>query len=126
MQNDIFLNTNNIWTIIYAIFTMTMQGLIGDAQLGRKGEKPERYQWKKPEWNKAEGVRPKEQARIIISRLGLRQNASSEQGRIFHQVKKSVYSALWTMEASKIRYFTLFVLVISSATGSWLCDLWSL
>jgi hypothetical protein len=42
--------------------------------------KPERSQCKKPEWNKAESVRPKEQARIIIPRIGLRQNASSEQG----------------------------------------------
>jgi len=36
--------------------------------------KPERYQWKKPEWNKAESIRQKEQARIFIYRIGLSQN----------------------------------------------------
>jgi hypothetical protein len=47
--------------------------------------KPERYQWKKPEWNKAESIRQKEQARIFIYRIGLRQNTSTEQGRNFYQ-----------------------------------------
>jgi hypothetical protein len=47
--------------------------------------KPERYQWKKPEWNKAESIRQKEQARIFIYRIGLRQNTSTEQGRNFCQ-----------------------------------------
>jgi hypothetical protein len=46
--------------------------------------KPERYQWKKPEWNKAESIRQKEQARIFIYRIGLRQNTSTEQGRNFY------------------------------------------
>jgi len=53
--------------------------------------KPERYQWKKPEWNKAESIRQKEQARIFIYRIGLRQNASTEQGRIFYMWKNDVF-----------------------------------
>jgi hypothetical protein len=53
--------------------------------------KPECYQWKKPEWNKAESIRQKEQARIFIYRIGLRQNASTEQGRIFYTRKKDVF-----------------------------------
>jgi len=47
--------------------------------------KSERHQWKKPEWNEAESIRQKEQARIITNRIGLWQNATTEQGRIFYQ-----------------------------------------
>ena len=54
--------------------------------------KPERYQWKKPEWNKAESIRQKEQARIINYRIGLRQNAPTEQGRNFYQWKWVFFS----------------------------------
>jgi hypothetical protein len=53
--------------------------------------KPERYQWKKPEWNKAESIWQKEQARIFINRIGLRQNASTEQGRISYKWKNNVF-----------------------------------
>ena len=68
--------------------------------------KPERYQWKKPEWNKGESIRQKEQARIFIYRIGLRQNASTEQARIFYMRKK------WCFLPKSFR----FILVSQSST----------